>query len=74
MKEEKFPYTRKPLHWWRQWVGGVEASGPWRRVQPQGSRGQSGDIPAQRIGADLHSPAQEACLLTRQGGVAGAGN
>ena len=21
MKEEKFPHTRKPLHWWRQWGG-----------------------------------------------------
>ena len=40
---------------------------PWRRVQPQGCRGQSGEIPAQRIGADQHSPAREACLLTRRG-------
>ena len=23
MKEEKFPHTRKPLHWWRQGKGGV---------------------------------------------------
>ena len=22
MKEEKFPHTRKPLHWWRLGVGG----------------------------------------------------
>ena len=22
MKEEEFPDTRKPLHWWRQGVGG----------------------------------------------------
>ena len=41
---------------------------PQRRAQPQGYRGQSGEIPAQRIGADQHSPAQEACLLTRRGG------
>ena len=20
MKEERFPHTRKPLHWWRRWV------------------------------------------------------
>ena len=39
-----------------------------RRAQPQGCGGQSGEIPAQRIGADQHSPAGEACLLTRQGG------
>ena len=41
---------------------------PWRRAQQQGCRGQSGEIPAQRIGADQHSPAREACLLTRWGG------
>ena len=22
MKEEKFPHTRKPLHWWKKGVGG----------------------------------------------------
>ena len=37
-------------------------------MQQQGCRGQSREIPAQRIGADQHSPAREACLLTRQGG------
>ena len=67
MKEEKFPHPRKPLNWWRQGVGGGEASELQRRAQQQGCRGQSGEIPAQRIGADHHSPAQEACMLTRQG-------
>ena len=37
-------------------------------MQPQGCGGHSGEIPAQRIGADQHSPAREACLLTRRGG------
>ena len=41
---------------------------PRRRAQPQGCVGQSGEIPAQRIGAEQHSPAQEACLLTHRGG------
>ena len=70
MKEEKFPHIRKPLHWRRQRMGGGvgEASEPQRRVQPQGCRGQSGEIGAQRIGADRHSPAREACLLTCRGG------
>ena len=40
---------------------------PRRRAQPQGCGGQSGEVPAQRIGAEQHSPAREACLLTRQG-------
>ena len=45
-----------------------EASEPQRTAQPQGCGGQSGEIPAQRIGADQHSPAREACLLTCWGG------
>ena len=48
-----------------EWRG--EASEPQRRAQQQGCRGQSGEIPAQRIGADQHSPACETCLLTHRG-------
>ena len=44
------------------------ASEPRRRAQPQGCRGQSGEISARRIGAEQHSPAREACLLSRGGG------
>ena len=32
-----------------------------------GCSGQNGEIPAQRISADQHSPATEACLLTHWG-------
>ena len=67
MKEEKFPHTRKPLHWQRQRVGVGEALEPRRRAQQHGCRGQSGEINAQRISADQHSPAREACLLTHWG-------
>ena len=49
-------------------MGGVEASEPQRRAQQQGCRGQSRKILTQRIGADQHSAAWEACLLTCQGG------
>ena len=67
MKEEKFPHARKPLHWWRQGVGGGgEASEPRRRAQ--GCREQNREIPTRRIGAEQHSPAREACLLPRRGG------
>ena len=48
--------------------GGGEASEPWRRVQQQGCRGQSRQIPVQRISANEHSPAWETCLLTHGGG------
>ena len=47
--------------------GWGEASEPRRRAQQQGYGGQSGEIPAQRISANQHSPAGEACLLTRRG-------
>ena len=68
MKEERFPHTRKPLRGRRLRVAEGGASEPRRRAQQQGCGGQSGEIPAQRIGADQHSPAREACLLTRLGG------
>ena len=68
MKEERFPHTRKPLRGQRLRVAEGEASEPWRRAQQQGYGRQSGEIPAQRIAADQHSPAREACLLTRRGG------
>ena len=45
-----------------------EASEPRRRAPQQECGGQSGENPAQRIGADQHSPAREACLLTRLDG------
>ena len=50
-----------------RWQRG-ETSEPRRRAQQQGCRGQSGEILTQRIGADQHSTAQEACLLTRRDG------
>ena len=69
MKEERFPQTRKLLRRRRLGVAEVgEVSEPRRKTQQQGCGGHSGEIPAQRIGADQHSPAREACLLTRWGG------
>ena len=68
VKEERFPHTRKPLHGRRLRVAEGEASEPRRRAQPQGCGGQSGETPAQRLGAEQHSPAREACLLTRREG------
>ena len=67
MKKERFPHTRKALRGRRLRVVEGEASEPQRRAQPQGCRGQSRETPAQRIGAEQHSPAREACLLPRRG-------
>ena len=59
------PFTGRDRGWG---VAAGEASEPRRRAQQQGCRGQSWEIPAERISADQHSPAREACLLTHQGG------
>ena len=56
------PFAGRDCGWQRG-----EALEPRRRAQQQGCRGQSGEVSAQRIGADQHSPAREACLLTRRG-------
>ena len=57
MKEEKFPHTRKPLHWQRWHVAG--GGKLWSHGGERRNRGAEGkaEIPAQRIGADQHSPA-----------------
>ena len=34
----------------------------------RGAEEKNGEIPAQRLGAEQHSAAREACLLTRRGG------
>ena len=68
MKEERFPHARKPLRGQRLRAAEGGASKPQRRAQQQGCGGQSREIPAQRIGAEQHSPAREACLLTCRGG------
>ena len=68
MKEERFPHTRKPLRRRRLRVAEGEASEPRRRAQQQGCGGQSEEVPAQRLSAEQHSPAREACLLNRRGG------
>ena len=39
-----------------------------RGSHSNGCRGKNGEIPAQRLGAEQHSPAREACLLTCRGG------
>ena len=68
MKEERFSHTRSPFtggdSGWRR----GEASEPWGREQQQRCGEKSGEIPTQRSGADQHSPAREAWLLTRRGG------
>ena len=66
MKEEKFPHTRKPLHWrrWGGWQG--ESFRATEESAATGVQRAKRRNPTQRIGADQHSPAREACLLARR--------
>ena len=66
MKEEKFhtlgsPFVGGDCGWWSR-----GASEPRRRVQQRVRRAKGRD--SQRISANQHSPAGEACLLTRRDG------
>ena len=72
MKEERFPHTRKSLHWWRQGVAGGKLRSDGGEHSHRGVEGKAERFP-HRGSADQHSPAREACLLTRRGGV-GAGS
>ena len=56
MKEESFHTLGSYFTGRDRGVGRGEGSEPWRRAQQQGCRGQSGEIPVQRIGANQHSP------------------
>ena len=67
MKEEKFPQTRKPLRGWRLRVAEGGIFGAMEESTARGVWGAKREIPAQRVSADQHSPAREACLLTRRG-------
>ena len=69
MKEERFPHTRKPLRGQRLRVAEWGGSEPRRRAQQQGCGGQSGEIPAQRIGpTSTHQPERLACSPAGAGG------
>ena len=62
MKEEKVPHTRMSLHWWGWEEGGGESLEPRKRAQQQGCRGQSGEIPTQRIVlTSTHQPERLVC-------------
>ena len=68
MKEERFPHTRKPLRGQRQWVAEGGSFGATEESAATGvRRAKRRDSRTERIGANQHSPAREACVLTRRG-------
>ena len=69
MKEERFPRTRKPLCGWRLRVAEGGSFGAAEESAATGvRRAKRRDSRTERLGADQHSPAREACLLNRRGG------
>ena len=69
MKEEKYPHTRKRLHWQRWGCRG----GSFRAMEESAATGvqraKRRDSRTERISADQHLPAREAHLLTHRGGL-----
>ena len=70
MKEEKFPHTRKPLHWCRQEVG---RGNLWSHEGEHSNRGAEGK--AERfphrgsVPTSTHQPERLVCSPARVGGV-----
>ena len=56
VKEERFPHTSKALRGQKLQVTEGGSFGATEESTTTGVRGQTGEIPAQRIGADQHSP------------------
>ena len=68
MKEEKFPHTRKPLHWCRPvgWAGGKNRSHRGERSN-RGAEGKAERFPCRgSVPTSTHQP-ERLCLLTGWG-------
>ena len=69
MKEEKFPHTRKPLHWWRRWVAGgkLQSHGGERSNRDAGGKAERflhrGMVPT-----STHQPERLVCSSAGVGG------
>ena len=69
MKEEKFPHTRKPLHWWRQgWAGGKLQTHRGEHSN-RGAEGKMERFPHRgSVPTSTHQPERLACSPTGAGG------
>ena len=70
MKEERFPHTRKPLHWWRR---GIARGQLWSHGGERSNRGAEGK--AERfphrgsVLTSTHQPERPVCSPARAGGA-----
>ena len=69
MKEEKFPHTMKPLHWWRQGVAGGKLQSHRGDLSNMGAEGKAdrflhrGSVPT-----STHQPERLVCSPAGAGG------
>ena len=69
MKEEKFPCTRKPLHWWRQGVVGGKLRSHGRERSNRGAEGKADRFPhGGSVPTSTHQPERFVCSPTGTGG------
>ena len=67
MKEEKFPHTRKPLHWWGQRGGKLQSHGG--EHSNRGAEGKAERFPHRgSVPASTHQPERLVCSSARVGG------
>ena len=69
MKEEKFPHTRKPLHWWRWgWAGGKHWSHG-GELSNRDAEGKAERFPHRgSVPTSTHQPERLVCSPTGVGG------
>ena len=70
MKEEKFPHTRKPLHWWRQgWgVGGEKLQSHRGEHSNRSAEGKAQRFPHRgSVLTSTHQPERLVCSPARVG-------
>ena len=69
MKEEKFPHTRKPLHWWRRWVAGGKLWSHGGECSNRGAEGKVERFPHRElVPSSTHQPERLICSPARAGG------
>ena len=71
MKEEKFPHTRKPLHWWGQGVagGGGELRSHGGERSHRGAEGKAETFPHRgSVPSSTHQPQRLVCSPAEAGG------
>ena len=70
MKEEKFPHTRKPLHWWR-W-GWTRVGGSFGATEESAETGAEGKVERfphrGLVTTSTHQPERLICSTARVGG------